>query len=135
VQRNDKNFASTFPYLAAPFEGFANSHGSIVSISQGSQGNNNEPENFGLLQNYPNPFNPTTQIKFNITRADNVTVKIYDILGKEVITLLNEKLNAGEKVVMWNGLDNSGRQVASGSYFVKLVTSTGVDSRKMTLLK
>ncbi len=95
----------------------------------------NNPDGFGLLQNYPNPFNPSTQIKYTLTKTDNVSLKIYDVLGKEIRTLVNEKLTAGEKVVVWDGLDNSGKSVASGTYFVKIVTSAGVDSKKMTLLK
>jgi len=133
VQRNDKTFASTFPYLAAPFEGYANSHGMIVAISDNSQ--NINPKEYGLIQNYPNPFNPSTQIKFNLIKSDVVVLKIYDVLGKEIRTLVNEKMNAGEKITVWDGLDNSGKSVASGSYFVKLETSAGVESKKMTLLK
>lgn len=133
VQRNDKTFASTFPYLAAPNEGYANSHGVVVAIT--SQGQTIDPKGYELLQNYPNPFNPSTQIKYNLTKADNVILKVYDMLGKEVRTLVNEKLGPGEKLVMWDGLDDNGKQVASGTYFVKLETSTGVNSKKMTLLK
>lgn len=133
VQRNDKPFTNSFPYLAEPFQGYANTHGQIVSVQ--SQGQNINPKGFGILQNYPNPFNPSTQIKYNLTKTDNVVLKVYDILGKEVRSLVNEKLSAGEKVVTWNGLDNNGKAVASGTYFVKLETSIGVDSKKMTLLK
>lgn len=133
VQRNDKNFLTSFPYVAPPFEGYSNSHGVVVSISNNNQ--NTNPDGYGLLQNYPNPFNPSTQIKYTLTKADNVVLKIYDVLGKEVRTLVNEKLTPGEKIVTWNGLDNSGNKVSSGTYFVKLVTSSGVDSKKMTLLK
>jgi hypothetical protein len=134
VQRNDKTFASSFPYLAAPSEGYANSHGMIVSVL-GNSGQNINPQGYGLISNYPNPFNPSTQIRYNLLKNDIVVLKIYDILGKEVRTLVNEKMNAGEKTAQWNGLDNSGREVASGTYFVKLETSSGVDSKKMTLLK
>lgn len=133
VQRNDKAFSNTFPYLAEPFQGYENTHGIVVGISSSSQ--NINPKSFGLNQNYPNPFNPSTQIKYNLTKTDNVVMKIYNILGKEVITLVNEKLNAGERVVTWNGIDNSGNSVPSGTYFVKLETSSGVDSKKMMLLK
>ncbi len=133
VQRNDKPFATSFPYLAGPNEGLTNSHGVVVSIS--SNGQTIDPKGYGLLQNYPNPFNPSTQIKYNLTKSDNVVLKIYDILGKEVRTLVNEKLGAGEKIAVWDGRDNEGKSVASGTYFVKLETSAGVDSKKMTLLK
>jgi len=133
VQRNDKSFQTTFPYLAQPFEGYLNTHGIVVSISKSTP--TNDPKSYGLIQNYPNPFNPTTQIKYNLLKTDNVVVKVYDVLGKEVKTLVNERLNAGEKVVMWNGTDNSGKAVSSGTYFVKLETSSGVDTKKMMLLK
>ncbi|MDZ4712236.1 MAG: DUF4331 family protein [bacterium] len=133
VQRNDKQFLTSFPYMAMPNEGYANSHGVVVAISDFGQ--NVEPKSYGLLQNYPNPFNPTTQIRYNLTKTDNVILRIYDILGKEVKTLVSEKLSPGEKSVVWDGLDNSGKAVASGTYFVKLETSSGVDSKKLTLLK
>jgi len=134
VQRNDKSFASAFPYLAIPSEGYENSHGTIVSIAANNNQNIN-PEKFGLIQNYPNPFNPSTNIKYNLLKADNVDIRIYDILGKEVRTLVSEKLAPGERVVVWDGMNNNGVAVASGTYFVKLVTSSGVDSKKMLLLK
>lgn len=133
VQRNDKTFSSVFPYLAEPFQGYSNTHGSIVSVT--SQGQPLDPKGYGLLQNYPNPFNPSTQIRYNLSKTDDVVIKIYDILGKEVTTLVNEKLSAGEKSVTWNGLDQNGNAVPSGTYFVKLQTSSGVDSKKMTLVK
>ncbi|MEO8447315.1 MAG: DUF4331 family protein, partial [bacterium] len=133
VQRNDKQFLTSFPYMAMPHEGYANSHGVVVAISDFGQ--NVEPKSYGLLQNYPNPFNPSTQIRYNLTKTDNVVLRIYDILGKEVKTLVSEKLSPGEKSVVWDGLDNSGKAVASGTYFVKLETSSGVDSKKLTLLK
>ncbi|MEO6695159.1 MAG: DUF4331 family protein [Ignavibacteria bacterium] len=133
VQRNDKPFQTTFPYMAQPHEGYLNSHGIIVAISSSNQ--TIDPNAYGLIQNYPNPFNPTTQIKYNLLKADNVSVIVYDVLGKEVKTLVNERLTAGEKVVMWDGLDANGKAVSSGTYFVKLVTSSGVDTKKMMLLK
>jgi len=133
VQQNDKPFQNTFPYLAQPFEGYINTHGVVVSITGSSQ--TIDPKSYGLVQNYPNPFNPSTQIRYNLLKADNVIIKVYDILGKEVKTLVNERLNAGEKVVMWDGLDSNGKPVATGTYFVQLETSSGVDSKKMLLLK
>ena len=133
VQRNDKTFSSTFPYLAEPFQGYANTHGVVVAITNNTQ--TIDPQSYGLVQNYPNPFNPSTQIKYNLTKTDNVVLKIYDILGKEVVTLVNERLTAGEKSVVWNGLNSSGIAVPSGTYFAKLETSAGVDTKKMMLLK
>jgi len=88
------------------------------------------PERYSLYQNYPNPFNPTTNIKFNIPKSSYVKLTIYDILGKEITTLVNEKLNVGSYEVGWNG---SG--YPSGVYYYKLITEEFADTKKMVLLK
>jgi flagellar hook assembly protein FlgD len=88
------------------------------------------------MQNYPNPFNPSTLIKFNvpvdsrIRGNDKVLLKIYDILGKEIETLVNEKLQPGSYSVEWNA-----SQYPSGVYFYSLVAGEFRESRKMILLK
>jgi len=83
-----------------------------------------------MEQNYPNPFNPTTKIKFDIRKASNTKLTIYNILGKEIATLVNEKLSAGSYEVDWNG---SG--YPSGVYFYKLTTDGFYDVKKMVLIK
>jgi len=93
------------------------------------------PDEFGLSQNYPNPFNPTTSIKFqipaNINRLKkNVSLNIYDILGREVISLVNEDKESGFYEVEWNAVNNP-----SGVYFYKLSTGDFVETKKMLLLK
>jgi hypothetical protein len=93
---------------------------------------------FNLKQNYPNPFNPVTTIKYQIPKSSFVVLKIYDVLGNEVATLVNEKLSSGGYEVDWDG---SG--YPSGVYFYKLITddpesSSGqrfVDVKKMVLVK
>ena len=90
----------------------------------------NIPKVFELYQNYPNPFNPVTNIKFDIPSNEFVTLKIYDILGKEVTTLVNEKLNAGSYKVEWNAINYQ-----SGVYFYKLITDEFVDVKKMIFIK
>ena len=88
------------------------------------------------MQNSPNPFNPSTSIKFYIPDISSVTIKIYDILGKEVNTLFNEKADAGYHIVYWNGKDKYGQNAASGVYFYRLSTNVGfVQTKKMLLLK
>ena len=83
-----------------------------------------------LYQNYPNPFNPTTMIRFDLLKSVYVKLTVYDILGKEIITLVNEKLSAGSYEVEWNASD-----YPSGVYFYKLVTDEFVDVKKMVLVK
>ena len=83
-----------------------------------------------LLQNYPNLFNPTTTICYQIPDNGLVTLKIYDMLGKEVATLVNEVQNAGSFSVQWNASGFS-----SGIYFYKLICSSFVEIKKMTLIK
>ena len=88
------------------------------------------PSKYFLEQNYPNPFNPTTQIRFDIKQSSYAKLIVYDILGKEISTLVNEKLSAGSYEVNWNG---SG--YPSGVYFYKLITDGYSDVKKMILNK
>ncbi|MHC1737840.1 MAG: YCF48-related protein [Ignavibacteriaceae bacterium] len=85
---------------------------------------------FELSQNYPNPFNPTTSIKYSINSGSIVALKVYDILGRELMTLVNEEKTAGNHVVTFNAKD-----LSSGIYIYTLVTPQGVTSRKMSLIK
>jgi len=88
------------------------------------------PFSYRLLENYPNPFNPTTQISYSLAKASNVTLTIYDILGREVATLVNGKNEPGEHSVSWNALN-----VPSGVYFYRIVAGDFVQTKKMILLK
>lgn len=90
---------------------------------------------FELMQNYPNPFNPTTEITFSIPKFQPVSLKVYDLLGREVRTLVNEQRHAGTHHVTWNGRNNFGQPAASGVYFYKLESGGMVKSMKMMLLK
>jgi photosystem II stability/assembly factor-like uncharacterized protein len=88
------------------------------------------PAVFALEQNYPNPFNPTTNVRFTIGSPQYVTLKIYDVLGREVTTLVHEKLSVGNYTVPWNASNNS-----SGVYFYRLKTGNFVETKKMVLMK
>lgn len=91
------------------------------------------PSDFKLYQNYPNPFNPTTTIEFDIPRHMKVILKVYDILGQEVVTLVNEELNAGHYEVKYNGSSASGG-LSSGVYFYRITTGSGFSQTKKLLL-
>jgi len=93
------------------------------------------PDGFTLSQNYPNPFNPITTIEFAIPVKSEVTLKIYNILGKEIRQLLGQSLSAGTYRVKWDGTDASGSTVASGVYLYRIKTDEFVQSRKMILMK
>ncbi|MGH1363335.1 MAG: T9SS type A sorting domain-containing protein [Calditrichia bacterium] len=90
---------------------------------------------FTLHQNYPNPFNPSTTIVYELKRTAAVTVTVYDLLGREVVTLVSEQQPAGPQSVTWNGLDSSGQQVVSGIYVYQLKAGSATETRKMMLMK
>ena len=88
------------------------------------------PKEFRLEQNYPNPFNPTTTIQFALPKRSAVTLKLFDILGREVATLVDEELQAGEYKVIFEA-----EALPSGVYFYRIQTEGLVKTRKLTLLK
>ncbi len=85
---------------------------------------------FKLYQNYPNPFNPTTKIKYQIPKEEKVTLKVYDILGREVSTLVNEIKSAGIHEINFNA-----SRLASGVYFYRITAGNYSDIKKIVLLK
>jgi hypothetical protein len=85
---------------------------------------------FDLKQNYPNPFNPTTTIKFSLSHSRYVTVKIFNLLGAEVATVLARNLTAGSHSVGWNAAN-----FPSGVYFYRLQTGESIQTKKLLLLK
>lgn len=93
------------------------------------------PEQYVLHQNFPNPFNPTTTIQFELPTSNKAALKIYNLRGELVRTLLEEQLNAGIHRAMWDGNDNTGRRQSSGVYFYKLETKDFNAVRKLILLK
>ncbi|MDZ7261520.1 MAG: T9SS type A sorting domain-containing protein, partial [candidate division KSB1 bacterium] len=88
------------------------------------------PLEFHLCQNYPNPFNSSTTIRFTIAKEGKVKIIVYDLLGKEVATLVDAKIEAGEHIIKWTT-----ENLASGIYICKLITKDFVQTRKMMLLK
>ncbi len=101
--------------------------GNIIGIQLASS---HIPQTFALPQNYPNPFNPVTKIKFDIPNQSVAKIIIYDLLGREVATLVNEQLKPGTYEVDWDGTG-----FASGVYFYSLVTNDFVETKRMVLIK
>lgn len=93
------------------------------------------PEKFDVAQNYPNPFNPSTIIRYSIPEATFVSIKVYNMLGQEVVTLLNKEMKSGVYNVTWQGKDNYGNKVSSGTYLYRVIAGKNILSKKMVLLK
>ena len=93
-------------------------------------GNPSLPDRMTLLQNYPNPFNPSTEISYSLSATGHVTLKIYDVLGREVATLVNEKQGAGAHTVRFDG-----SRLSSGVYFYRLNAGDFVATKKLVLTK
>ncbi|MFQ6609258.1 MAG: C25 family cysteine peptidase, partial [Fidelibacterota bacterium] len=96
---------------------------------------NEIPSAYSLAQNFPNPFNPTTNIQFSLPIAGEITLKVYDILGQEVASLVDGSMGAGIHTVVWNGKNMNNVQVPSGIYFYNLETEKITLSHKMILMK
>ena len=91
---------------------------------------------YKLYQNYPNPFNPTTRIKFTVKVRDFISLKIFDVLGRELITLVNEVKEPGSYEISWDGKTSFGFNSESGVYFCEMLTGSGYTSiKKMVLIQ
>jgi len=102
----------------------------VVLTKEGEEDLLITPVEFALDQNYPNPFNPATKISYSIPEAGNVELKVYDILGNEVITLVNEEKSPGKYIAEFNA-----STLASGVYMYTLRTNNFIQSKKMILMK
>ena len=129
--KNGKNVA---------YAGFTNS---VVLASQNAVENGLElsaitstnPTEFTLEQNYPNPFNPTTVIRFTLPEAASVTLRVYNMSGQLVRTLVSGSLDAGQQSIQWDGNDSNNNKVASGMYLYQITAGSFMQSRKMILMK
>ena len=110
--------------------------GTITATSVNSvDDETNLVENFQLSQNYPNPFNPTTNLEYTIGSRQFVTLKVYNLLGKEVATLVNEEKSAGTYEVIFNSHSGNVRNLPSGIYFYELKAGNLTQTKKMMLIK
>ncbi|MFA5404359.1 MAG: choice-of-anchor J domain-containing protein [Ignavibacteria bacterium] len=120
-----------------------NGHGcaidSIVVFNPNSIGiskiSNNIPDKFKLFQNYPNPFNPKTIIRFQINETKFIVLKVFDILGREITTLINEKLQPGTYEIPFSIYQYSKNKLASEVYFYRFESDEFADTKKMILIK
>jgi len=93
------------------------------------------PIKYSLSQAYPNPFNPVTTLRYDLPEQATVNIIIYDMLGREVRTLVNTTQDAGFKSVIWNATNDYGKPVSAGVYLYQIQAGEFVQTRKMVLLK
>jgi hypothetical protein len=116
---------------------WSNIHNTATQTIQWKRGTNNSLKavTYALDSNFPNPFNPETQIQFSLAEDTRVNLTVYDLLGKEVKTLINDIRSQGSHTVAWDGKDNAGKKVASGLYLYKLSAGTFAQTKKMMLTR
>ncbi len=91
------------------------------------------PQETTLKSNFPNPFNPLTRIRYDLKEAIHVQIQVFDMLGRSVVTLVDEVQPAGEQSVVWDGRNHAGEEVASGTYFYKMTAGNASDVQRMVL--
>jgi len=95
----------------------------------------NVAQEYAVMSNYPNPFNPSTTVNYEVFSDGFVKLSVYNVVGQEIVSLVNSVVASGEHTAVWNGLDNSGNEVSSGVYLLQLHTDNKVISNKITLLR
>ncbi|OGV96122.1 hypothetical protein A2W24_01900 [Microgenomates group bacterium RBG_16_45_19] len=93
------------------------------------------PNTFALLQNYPNPFNSSTSISYSCAKEGLVTLKVYNILGQEVVTLVAGRMRPGVHSLSWNSRDKGGNLLPSGVYFYRMTTDWYIETKKLVILR
>lgn len=114
-------------YFVVAAKGYYTPYGSSQSTTL--------PTVFALHPNYPNPFNASTQVAFALPMDSRVDIGVFNVLGQKVRTLVSSEMPAGEHHVVWDGTNDQGTGVASGTYFVRMQAGNFLEKRKMTLLK
>jgi hypothetical protein len=133
---------TTYYYKIASIDdqGNVNEYSNVVNATPeestlGTESENGLPDKFAVFQNYPNPFNPTTIIQYALPEQQFVQVVIFDMLGKEIKTLVSDIENAGIKSVTWDGTNSDGKYLSGGIYFYRVTMGQHTETRRMLLLK
>jgi len=124
-------FDNTIPFTLGPNGSISYEGGSLLIPTSIEEPSPEEiPTEFAMFQNYPNPFNPSTTIRYDVPEKAQVTVKIYDLMGREVAELVNDQHTAGAYTIVWNA-----RDFASGVYYYRMTAGDFVSVRKLVLMK
>ena len=121
------NVVCSYPSQDSP----ATVNTTVASADEGSM----LPSEYALFQNYPNPFNPSTQITFDVPTSEVVMLRVYNLLGQDVQTLINKSMAPGRYTVVWSGNDMLNNDVASGVYFYELRGESFISRKKMLLIR
>ena len=129
--RSDSVYVMTPAAPVCRFSVLVGAHAAIADRIAGES-----PREFSIGQNYPNPFNPSTTIPVSLPRDADASLRIYDILGREVLTLYSGRLELGRHYFLWNGMDGAGRPVSSGLYIARFQPLNGPAlTSKLLLMK
>ena len=120
---------------AADYSGNWSDYSEIVQLSTLSNDNANVAERFMLHQNFPNPFNPITTLRYDLPKDSFVKIRVFDMSGNEVKTLVNGIKGAGFNSVQWNSTNNQGEPISAGVYLYSIEADDFIQTRKMILLK
>ena len=123
-------YSERFPYRLKLFAGSKSYVNAAIDETLASL-----PQQFALHPNYPNPFNPTTTIGYSLPKPAWVSLKVYNLLGQEILSLVDDWMDMDRHEIVWSGRDQAGRSVASGIYFAVLQTKGHISTQKMVLLK
>jgi hypothetical protein len=107
----------------------------VATLTSVGEPVNGVPTTFAISQNYPNPFNPTTTIDYAVSKQSFVSVKVYNLLGQEVRTLVSEEKGIGVYQAKWDGKDNVGAEAPSGMYLYKMIAGSFSETKKMMFMK
>ncbi|MGB5286907.1 MAG: T9SS type A sorting domain-containing protein, partial [Ignavibacteriaceae bacterium] len=129
-ERKQDHYVYIFNHLTNSWKFSMNAMGANLRKQSGEEGSDLIPTVYSLEQNYPNPFNPSTTLNYQLPENNHVSLKVYDILGNLVSTLVDEEMEAGYYSVNWNA-----SQLASGIYIYRIISGTYVSTKKMILMK
>ena len=93
------------------------------------------PSRLSLIQNYPSPFNPETRISFKLAEKSHVSITIYDMLGRNIKTLINQTQDAGYRSVIWDATNDYGKPVSAGIYLYQIQAGEYISTKKIVMLK
>lgn len=136
---NNLEYNTEYFYRVSAFLGsYWSGHSDAISVTieyVGLADGNQIPSEYNLYQNHPNPFNPTTTLRYDLPEDGMVNITIYDMMGRRVISLVNDHQTVGYKSIQWNGKNNLGEPVSAGMYIYMIKTGEFMQTKKMVLLK